>query len=197
MNDAGDFYIRDLKYKDRLGMKKWGYFENPLLEGYNYSDMSEKDLDYWYRTRKKSLRNRTFVVIHRRDGFIGYIAMKRINPILKSSVLGIVFDPNHTSKGYGTRAMNLFLVHYFQNLKMRYIDLDVNEFNNRARKMYESLGFSYIGEYYDEFENQKIDINFLQANGFVDNFIYSRGRWYSKILKMRLKREEYFSEIHT
>lgn len=197
MNDAGDFYIRDLKYKDRLDMKRWGHFENPLLEGYNYSDMSERDLDYWYRTRKKSLRNRTFVVIHRIDGFIGYIAMKRINPILKSSILGIVFDPNHTSKGYGTRAMGLFLSYYFKNLKMRYIDLDVNEFNRRARKMYENLGFSYMGEYYDEFENQKIDINFLEVNGFVDNFVYSRGRWYSKILKMRLKREEYFSEIHT
>ncbi len=181
-------FLREIEYKDRLEFKKWGTFDDPLLFGYNYSTLSNEELEFWYLNRKKGFFNRTYGAFHEESGLIGYIAIKKINPITKTGLLGIVFDANNVSKGYGYEAMMKFLDIYFNKLRMRKLDLEVNSFNTRARKLYEKLGFKIINESYERFENQEISKEYLRERNIEDDFFYVGKTLFSKIYKMRLER---------
>lgn len=184
-------YLREIKYEDKDLFDGWGIFESPLLKGYNYNDMTKFEKEAWYLMRKKSLFKRTYGVFHSDYGFIGYIALKNINPLKKTGLLGLVFDPNHVSKGYGTRAMGIFLHIFFDELKMKKLFLEVNSFNHRARRLYEKMGFEYIKESKERFENQNISEEEIEENNWKDDFFFKGDRLYSKIYKMKIERQKY------
>lgn len=113
------------------------------------------------------------------------MGLKNYNPLTKKAKLGIVFDPNFTSMGYGYAAMEILLDYYFNTLKFRELLLEVNLFNDRALRLYKSLGFKETGLTSEVFENQ--DIEFDQRY-----FEEKRGLIYSKILKMKLTKDDYY-----
>ena len=69
-------------------------------------------------------------------------------------------DKNEQGKGYGTEAMKLLLGYGFNTLNLNRLDLKVNDFNSRAIKCYQNLGFveegrmreaSFVnGKYHDQ-----------------------------------------------
>ena len=189
--DRDDYYIRDLEEKDRLQLLNWKDYEDPLLYGYNYSDMTEDELYYWYNTKQFPFRARYFSVFNHDDVMIAYLGMKEINRFTKSSKLGIVINSQYTSKGYGTRILGDFLDYYFNHLDMRRMILEVNAWNERAIKLYESFGFIYYNERYDRFENQSIDLDETRYDKVRDCFEERSTGIYNRILKMSLTRAEY------
>jgi len=52
-----------------------------------------------------------------------------------------VGDKKEQGKGYGTEAMKLLLEYGFNTLNLNRLDLKVNDFNLRAIKCYQRLGF--------------------------------------------------------
>lgn len=82
---------------------------------------------------------------------VGYIGLKDIKKLRRYAYLGISLDPNYTSKGLGTKIMEGFLDYAFLRLEMKTI-LDVNAFNERAKKLYKKMGFKEGVEYLGEFE---------------------------------------------
>lgn len=178
-------YIEKIDRKTAMEIKDWGCFDDPRLIGYNYGGLTDFEINFWYNSistpRKKYFAVRTKA----EDRFIGFLGLKNYNPLSKKSKLGIVFDPNYVSQGYGYDAMCVLLDYYFDELNFKEIHLEVNLFNNRAISLYKKLGFKEIGYTKEAFENQEVE---------CDNryFEIDHGILYAKILKMILTKDDYY-----
>lgn len=192
-DEEGTLIIRAIRKCDLPEISKWGVHKDPLFEGYNYSTLTEHQLYLWYLSKKNNPRSRYFA-IYDGDQMVGYIGMKQISRRRRDSLLGLVMDPDETGKGYGYRAMRDFLEYYFNTLKMRSMHLDVNAFNKRALSLYKKLGFVEKGETLEVFDNQNLKPQDLEGIDKEELFL-SDGVYYTKILKMELKRKEWSDEV--
>ena len=128
-------------------MRKYlgGYFPN--------SRESEKE---WMRSAQESMKRRSDVhlVIEKSedDSFIGTVAVHDINWVSHSGTIGIaIHKPENWNKGYGTEALKLLMKFCWNSLNMRRLDLTVHEFNERAMRVYEKLGFKECGVFHKRF----------------------------------------------
>src|SRR5699024_11647721 len=134
-------YLKKIEFKDAMMIKGCGNFTHPWMEGYNYGHFSDCEVKFWFSTIT-SPRKRYFSIFRKEDNaFIGFLGLKHYNKLLKTSKLGIVFDANQVSQGYGYEAMEILLDYYFDNLGFKELYLDVNDFNIRAYKLYKKLVF--------------------------------------------------------
>ncbi|QQK08063.1 GNAT family N-acetyltransferase [Miniphocaeibacter halophilus] len=192
--------IKKLELEDALKIKSWGRHSNKLFIDYDLAKYNQKELKIWYYSKKSGIRNKYFAIYNYNNDFIGYIGIKDINIFKKSSTLGIVLNPSFISKGYGYKAMCIFLDYYFNEMNMKRMNLEVNEFNERAIKLYKKLGFRYVSEYLGMFENQNINFDEIEYIKYRDNFVVNNGIIYSKIHIMtldyrRYKLKEQYNEI--
>ncbi len=61
-------------------------------------------------------------------------------------MLGVSFRPGRLNQGLGTDALRAFLGHYFRDMRLSALFLDVAAFNRRAQRVYEKCGFQRCGE---------------------------------------------------
>lgn len=184
--------LKRVEYEDSLKLKEWGEYKDPIFIGYNYNKLTENESKYWFVSKQKMFNSKYFS-INLEDKMIGYIGVKEINSIKKSGKLGIVFDPNFISKGYGKRAMEIFLDYYFNNLKMKKMTLEVNSWNIRALNLYRYFGFEIYKENFQYFENQNLDLNDEKYSKFKEDFKIENTNIYSRIYFMKLTKERYES----
>ncbi|MFW5648818.1 MAG: GNAT family N-acetyltransferase [Candidatus Alkaliphilus sp. MAG34] len=151
-------YIKKLEREHVDLMQRWGRHEDPLFYCYNFPRMSEERKDNWYRNKTLRLSRKCFVVFNNQDQLVGYIALRNIKILKKTSELGIVFDPNNINHGYGTDGLRAFLNYYFETLKMKVLYLKVSVFNKRAQRCYEKAGFKLSDVVTGEFEDQSLPI---------------------------------------
>lgn len=179
-----------------INIKQWGVHSNKLLLDYNISELSPKQLSIWYSYRSKNIRTSYFAVFNSEDIMVGYIGLKDINILKRTAYLGIAFDPNYLENGYGTDALKVLLSHFFKDLKMKTMFLEVNAFNDRAIALYKRAGFKNEGEFLVEFEVSPEELEGLDIINDTDYFIFSDGKLLSRILRMRLDKLNYESRIY-
>jgi RimJ/RimL family protein N-acetyltransferase len=88
--------------------------------------------------------DRWFFVICRLedDRAVGSLDVHAFDPTNGGAGIGIVIgDPADTGKGYGSDALAALLDFGFGELRLMRMWLDVYDFNDRARRVYERLGF--------------------------------------------------------
>lgn len=177
-------YLDKIDIESAGELRDWGLFDDPRLSGYNYGNLTDFELRLWYGSI--SMPNKKYYAVRKLkdDRFIGFIGLKNINPILKRAKLGIVFDPNFVSKGYGYDAIKEILALFFIKMGYRSLYLDVNTFNTRALRLYEKSGFKVTSKSKEVFENQNI-----RPDG--ENFIEEKGLIYSKIINMKISKDDY------
>ena len=119
------------------------------------------------------------IVTLKEDKLIGNCGLKNVDYINRVATLGIfIGDEKERSKGYEKETIKLLLDFGFNYLNLNEINLDVMEFNKRAIKCYEKVGFKeygrrrkcvYInGKYYD-----KISMDILKSE-FEESFIKNK-----------------------
>lgn len=177
--------IRLLKLEDVYSMQKWGKHENPLFYDYNFPQLDEKEIRDWFNIKTSKKNKRCFVVLDNNDQAIGYLTIKDIKKIKKCATLGIVFDPNHVSKGYGTETIRVFLNYFFNDLNMRTMFLEVAKYNKRAIKCYEKCGFKIIDEYKEKLDTHEIDIFTIGRYKDERFFQIEKGNVYSYLYRMK------------
>jgi RimJ/RimL family protein N-acetyltransferase len=118
------------------------------------------------------------LVIEAEGTIIGEIVLKNTENLpSRSATFGILIgDPAYLDRGYGSEASALLLDYAFAVLGYHKINLDLFEYNARARAMYEKLGFVVEGR---RRENH-----------------WSRGRFWDEIL-MGVTAEEWWSKHGT
>jgi len=184
--------IRDLQLEDVFEMRKWGYHDNPLLEDYNFPQMSDKEIELWYKMKANGIFNKYYGIRNENNELIGYMGIKGIKIIRREATLGIVLDPNHINKGYGTEILDTFLHFYFTKMKMRKMILEVAEFNKRAYRVYEKIGFQPVGYYLDDFFNQGLDLTNPYYLEEKSSFVIDGQKIYNYIYKMILSKKRFF-----
>jgi len=127
---------------------------------------------------KVSWEDGVFLAIEAIDGaqpiLIGSVELRKFSAEARSCDVGIlVGDPAYRGAGYGTEAMRLACRFAFEEMGLERIELGTYEFNTRAMKSYEKLGFvvegrrrraAYIGgRYYDTIEMGLLRDEYLES----------------------------------
>ena len=170
--------IRDIELKDVRTMMKWGIFSDSRYGHFNFPYTTEEEFELWLQYKVKGFRIRTYGVFLG-DDLIGFITFKKINRLLGRAELGVIFDKNHISKGYGSEAIKQCL----ERIKLKKVYLYVSSFNERAYHVYSKLGFIDTGTVYKIFETQEHIENIKSDN---DDFIIENGKLYGKYYKMEI-----------
>ena len=93
-------------------------------------------------------RDRWFFVICRLDDDrpVGSIDLHEVDYRNGSASLGIAIgDPADTGHGYGSDALRTLIDFGFDQLRLERIQLEVYDFNDPARRLYERIGFRHEG----------------------------------------------------
>jgi RimJ/RimL family protein N-acetyltransferase len=113
------------------------------------SPMSHAAEERWFdRMLDAQGKDSWFFVICRRedDRPVGGIDLHEVNLRSGSASLGIAIgDPEDTGHGYGSDALRSLLAFGFGQLRLERIELDVYDFNDQARRVYERVGFVHEG----------------------------------------------------
>jgi len=184
--------IKELQLEDVYEMRNWGNHENPLIEDYNFPPMNNKEIKIWYEMKARKLFNKYYGIRNEEGYLIGYMGIKNIRVIRRESTLGIVLDPNHVDKGYGTEILDTFLRYYFTKMNMRKMFLEVAEFNKRAYRVYEKIGFKPVAYYLDEFFDSGLDLSNMYYLEQKSSFVIGDKKIYNYIYKMVLTKKRFF-----
>lgn len=184
--------IRPLKVEDVFYMRNWGFHDNPLLSDYNFPEMSDTEVHAWYKYKTLPWFNRYYGVLNEDYRLIGYMGIKNIRKVKKESTLGIVFDPNYLNSGYGSEALRVYLNYYFKHLKMKRMFLEVAEFNERAYRVYEKIGFKPVAYYLDQFHHSSMNLNNPYYVKHKSSFVFKGKKIYNYIYKMKITKADFF-----
>ena len=130
----------------------WGKHSDAMLESYNLPLQTRDDARRWFMARQSWADSQLYAVdslAERR--VIGYIGLRQIDMVDRSSVLGISFDPGTLGRGHGTDSLIAFLAYYFESWCYTAMYLDVAACNVRARRCYEKCGYRYAGQRWKSF----------------------------------------------
>ena len=122
---------------------------------------------------------------------VGFITIKNINWATRTAEMGIVFDPNNLSMGYGSKGTSLILAEYFEVLNMNRLYLRVASFNVRAYKSYLKSGFVEYKRTEEPFENQQLNV--LLNKQYIDLYLID-DVLYTEYIYMHFTKEMYFKE---
>lgn len=77
--------------------------------------------------------------------FIGTVSVYKTNWLNRSTTIGISLHSDWQSQGFGTEIMHTLLQFVFNQMNIRKVKLQVLDFNHRAIRLYEKLGFEVEG----------------------------------------------------
>ncbi|GAB4508822.1 MAG: GNAT family protein [Anaerolineae bacterium] len=99
---------------------------------------------------------------------VGEVVLNEVDMRNRNANIRIaMYGSQYTNKGYGTQAMRLMLGYGFYMLNLHRISLGVFAFNDRARHVYEKLGFQQEGVlrdilFYDNAYHDEIVMSILK-----------------------------------
>jgi RimJ/RimL family protein N-acetyltransferase len=102
--------------------------------------------------------------------------------------MGIVFDPNHLSEGYGSEGMKAIFKEFFDVLHLDRLYLRVAKFNKRAQTSYLKVGFKIFKEEEEAFENQLLN-DLLDK--LYDDFFMTDDVMYADYIFMEITLSDY------
>ncbi len=99
----------------------------------------------WFRDYERRADEQIFAI--EVDGtHVGNLGLHRIDRTHRKAEIGIVIgEPDYWDRGFGTEAMDVALRYAFGVLQVHKVSLEVLEYNQRALRTYERLGFQREG----------------------------------------------------
>ncbi len=161
------YKLREIERKDVPIINSWRN-KKELIDclgaTYRYINL---DVDFeWFDNYMKNRSNSVrCAVVGAEDNILGIVSLVSINHINQSAVLHILIgDSSNQDKGIGTFAIKVILSHAFYNLNLNRVELFALDSNDRAKHVYEKIGFT--------FEGKKRKAVFKNGH-FVDMVLYS------------------------
>jgi RimJ/RimL family protein N-acetyltransferase len=186
--------VRKFTRKDLDKRCEWQRYENPLYRHHNIYLPTQGMLDYWYKTWVNGRGRISFAIEDEKGRMIGQISLREIDRRGGVTRLGISLAPDAVNKGYGTEALRTFLRCYFNEMAFKRMVLDVAQYNRRAIRCYEKLGFTVTREFLrGNVFNFRIAENkrFSHLRRF---FVIDEDREWIKYFDMELTREKFIKE---
>ena len=143
MHEVAGFRLRkpELTDVDALYVVKNDPESAAMLGGFS-TGYSKSDLEGWVEFHRAAKDEALFVIADAEDRAIGHVGLYKIDHRIRSAEYAILIGDRSTwGKGLG-RACTRFVIEYgFDELNLRRIQLDVLATNDRAMKLYRSIGF--------------------------------------------------------
>ena len=178
--------IHNMNIKEACQMRDFAPHEDKLYADFNFPDYSDEEMISWFKI--KTEKGRVLIAIKdMQDNVIGYMTLRKINYIFKTSEMGIIINPAKINMGYGTDAINCLKRWYFEKLKFKKLYLTVAFYNERALAVYKKIGFIPKHFLYERFINDEVDV-FLDKNyePIKKYFKKTFSKIYIKCIKMEL-----------
>jgi len=156
----------DLEFMHRLNndpdiMTFW--FEEPYRSLTNLKNQYDESL------KSESLRQ---FIVAKGDEKIGFVGLFGFEGVHRKAEFGIMIDTKHQGKGYAKKATKLAMAYAFCRMNVRKLNLTVDQYNEKAIHVYETMGFKQEARLEEEF--------------FVNGE-------YHDVLTMRIFQEEYIA----
>ncbi len=139
---------------------KWRY--QGLYSIYNLSDWEVVVSNCW-ALASESERDEFFLSICKEEDLIGF---GRIHCSDNKVMLGIGLKPEVCGEGYGYKAMSLLIKEAKKRHPNTEIGLEVRRFNERAKKCYESVGFTVQRRYMKESIEGFLDYEYMKLEQY-------------------------------
>ena len=136
--------IEDVKYTLEL---RYDVEANKALIAYPFPVNIENEKQWIENLYPTGERENIYFAIEQNSSkdFVGYLSLRNINYINRNGDFGIILLKRFRGKGYSGEAMKLFFSYIFDQINLRKIQLEVLKENDKAIKIYESLGFNEEG----------------------------------------------------
>lgn len=180
--------IKNFKMKYVKDFTNWQKIEDLRFAQYDFRYLKKPD-DYirWFNYISEGLRKRAFVIEYEEKN-VGYIALRDIKHISRTSTLAIAINAKYHKLGIGTVALRKFFDYYFKKMRMRVLNLDVSNFNKAAIKAYERSGFNFVEEKLTVFENNRENFDLILR---YDDFTVKDGKLYTTTSRYTIDKEIY------
>jgi RimJ/RimL family protein N-acetyltransferase len=106
-----------------------------------------QQLERWYASRAEHHDRLDLAIIERATGrYAGEAVLNKLDPDNRSCAFRIALAGPHVfGRGLGTEATRLVLGHAFETAGLHRVELEVYDFNPRARHVYAKVGFVHEG----------------------------------------------------
>lgn len=135
------------------------------------SDFDREYMINWYNTRNEQTDRLDLAIVDKSlNTIVGEVVVNLYQEKNQSMNFRILIGPRGRNRGLGTEATQLMIDYVFQNTKLNQLTLSVFDFNPRAKKVYEKVGFVF----------ESVDKNDLEYEGkWIDsiNMIFTRDKW--------------------
>ena len=178
--------IHNMNIKEACQMRDFAPHEDKLYADFNFPDYSDEEMISWFKI--KTEKGKLLIAIKdMQDNVVGYMTLRKINYIFKTSEMGIIINPAKINMGYGTDAISSLKRWYFEKLKFKKLYLTVAFYNERALAVYKKIGFIPKHFLYERFINDEVDV-FSDKNyeAIKKYFKKSFNNIYIKCIKMEL-----------
>ncbi len=100
----------------------------------------------WYATRNEQVDRLDLAVEDAASGIlVGEVVLNEVDLVALTCNLRVLIGPGGRERGLGTEAVGLATAYGIERLGLRRITLEVFEFNPRARRVYEKVGYVVTG----------------------------------------------------
>lgn len=161
MND-GNIHLRLIEEKDKEEYYQVGFAEAD--EEVNYytgtdASFSLEDIEKYVSRIVSDETRYDFLICDEMDRILGEVVLNEIDEESRMANLRIgLFRKQFLEKGVGTLSLQMAISFAFRTLKLHRVELEVFEYNHRAKHCYEKIGFIeegrkrdalfYKGQYY-------------------------------------------------
>jgi RimJ/RimL family protein N-acetyltransferase len=140
-------YLRPLEREDARVLMPW--FNDPdvirFLQRHRPVSLAEEEA-FLRRAAESETELVLGIVLRADDRLIGGTGLHRVDLRNRHASFGIsIGDKSCWGKGYGTEATRLIVRHAFETLNLNRVWLHVYEYNERALKVYQKVGFRIEG----------------------------------------------------
>jgi RimJ/RimL family protein N-acetyltransferase len=120
--------------------------ESSRLTG-SHGEFSLEVAERWYATRGEHDDRLDLAIVELESAdYVGEVVLNELDPVNRSCGFRIsLVGPRAFGRGYGTEATRLVLDHAFDVVGLNRVELEVYDFNPRARHVYEKVGFTHEG----------------------------------------------------
>ena len=137
--------LRALNDEDAERLRHWR--NHPDIFPYHFTCHYASQIEQrkWYEAYAANHNYYIYIIEDEARESIGYTILKDLDHKNRQAEIGLYLDPKYQGKGYGSDAFRALIRHTFHELNLHRVYLQVIDFNERAIKMYEKLGFKTDG----------------------------------------------------
>ncbi|GEN56596.1 GCN5 family N-acetyltransferase [Halolactibacillus alkaliphilus] len=139
--------LRPLEYEDLPDVKQW-YNDPSTLMMIGHTPKSLTDIEEMVEQMEQTKAN-IYVIESRQHEKLGWIHLTSINQSHGRAEIGLMLDRHHQGQGHGEAAMLQMLSYAFDHLRLNKVFLTTRGINEKARGLYEKLGFKIEGTFKD------------------------------------------------